>query len=110
MMALFVDCVTVKPAVIDQPTYTKASVSAPVRVLARSTTSTVLAVGMTPPIPPRQVIQRKLSASPAKSISPKVLLRGTLSLTFEEGTSAAWLYDLLKPHVSDLVVNPLNRR
>jgi hypothetical protein len=31
-------------------------------------------------------------------------LRGTLSLTFEEGTSAAWLHDLLKPHVSQLVV------
>src|SRR5579864_2395371 len=26
-------------------------------------------------------------------------LRGTLSVTFEEGTSAAWLHDLLKPHV-----------
>ena len=26
------------------------------------------------------------------------------SLTFEEGTSAAWLHDLLKPHVSRLVV------
>src|ERR1700676_3596262 len=34
-------------------------------------------------------------------------LQGTLSLTFEEGTSAAWLHDLLKPHVSRLVVcNP----
>jgi transposase len=31
-------------------------------------------------------------------------LRGTLSLTFEEGRSAAWLHDLLKPHVSRLVV------
>ncbi len=31
-------------------------------------------------------------------------LRGTLSLTFEEGTSAAWLHDLLKPYVSRLVV------
>src|SRR3984957_20655907 len=31
-------------------------------------------------------------------------LRGTLSLSFEEGTSAAWLHDLLKPHVSHLVV------
>src|SRR5438874_4897110 len=31
-------------------------------------------------------------------------LRGTLSLTFEEGTSAAWLHGLLKPHVSHLVV------
>ena len=31
-------------------------------------------------------------------------LRGNLALTFEEGTSAAWLHDLLKPHVSRLVV------
>jgi Transposase len=31
-------------------------------------------------------------------------LQGTLTLTFEEGTSAAWLNDLLKPHVSRLVV------
>src|SRR6266852_477623 len=31
-------------------------------------------------------------------------LRGSLSVTFEEGTSAAWLHDLLKPHVTDLVV------
>src|SRR5579864_1791945 len=30
--------------------------------------------------------------------------RGTLSVTFEEGTSAAWLHDLLKPHLSQLVV------
>jgi hypothetical protein len=34
-------------------------------------------------------------------------LRGTLSVTFEEGTSAAWLYDLLHPRVAKLVVcNP----
>jgi hypothetical protein len=34
-------------------------------------------------------------------------LRGTLSVTFEEGTWAAWLYDLLKPRVANLVVcNP----
>ncbi len=34
-------------------------------------------------------------------------LRGTLAVTFEEGTWAAWLYDLLKPHVAKLVVcNP----
>jgi transposase len=31
-------------------------------------------------------------------------LRGDLHVTFEEGTSAAWLYDLLKPHVGKLVV------
>ena len=34
-------------------------------------------------------------------------LRGNLQVTFEEGTSAAWLYDLLVPHVSKVVVcNP----
>ena len=34
-------------------------------------------------------------------------LRGTLSVAFEEGTWAAWLYDLLKPHVAHLIVcNP----
>src|SRR5579863_6544122 len=31
-------------------------------------------------------------------------LRGEVHVTFEEGTSAAWLHDLLKPHVSRLVV------
>jgi len=31
-------------------------------------------------------------------------LRGEVQVTFEEGTSAAWLYDLLKPHVTKLVV------
>ena len=31
-------------------------------------------------------------------------LHGTLSLTFEEVTSAAWLHDLLKPQVSRLIV------
>lgn len=34
-------------------------------------------------------------------------LRGSLYITFEEGTSAEWLYELLKPHVSHLIVcNP----
>ena len=31
-------------------------------------------------------------------------LRGDLHVTSEEGTSAAWLYDLLKPHVTKLLV------
>ncbi len=31
-------------------------------------------------------------------------LRGDLYVTFEEGTWAGWLYDLLKPHVTKLVV------
>ena len=34
-------------------------------------------------------------------------LRGALYVTLEEGTWAAWLYDLLKPHVTKVVVcNP----
>ena len=31
-------------------------------------------------------------------------LRGDLHVTFEEGTWAAWMYDLLKPHVTRVVV------
>src|SRR5215469_13315323 len=31
-------------------------------------------------------------------------LRGEVQVTFEEGTWAAWLHDLLKPHVTKLVV------
>jgi hypothetical protein len=30
-------------------------------------------------------------------------LRGDLRVTFEEGTWAAWLYDLLRPHVSEVL-------
>jgi transposase len=34
-------------------------------------------------------------------------LQGDVYVTFEEGTWAAWLYDLLKPHVTQVVVcNP----
>ncbi len=34
-------------------------------------------------------------------------LRGELQVTLEEGTWAAWLYDVLKPHVQEIVVcNP----
>ncbi len=31
-------------------------------------------------------------------------LRGDLRVTFEEGTCATWLYDLLKPHVTEVLV------
>jgi len=31
-------------------------------------------------------------------------LRGSLRVSFEEGTWAAWLYDLLKPHVTEVLV------
>ena len=30
--------------------------------------------------------------------------RGTLYVTFEEGTQASWLYDLIRPHVAEVVV------
>jgi len=30
-------------------------------------------------------------------------LRGSLHVTFEEGTCAAWLHDLLKPHVTQVL-------
>jgi hypothetical protein len=36
-------------------------------------------------------------------------LREDLQVTFEEGTSAAWLDDLLKPHVTKLVVCDLRK-
>jgi hypothetical protein len=31
-------------------------------------------------------------------------LRGEVRVTFEEGTWAAWLYDLMKPHVTEVLV------
>src|SRR6266576_6077793 len=31
-------------------------------------------------------------------------VRGSLHVTFEEGTCAAWLHDLLKPHVTQVLV------
>jgi hypothetical protein len=36
-------------------------------------------------------------------------LRGSLHVTFEGGTWAAWLYDLLKPHVTKLIVSNPHR-
>ena len=34
-------------------------------------------------------------------------LKGQVHVTFEEGVQAAWLYDLLRPHVAEVVVcNP----
>ena len=35
--------------------------------------------------------------------------RGTLHVTFEEGTQAAWLYDLIRPHVAQVVVCNLRK-
>ena len=36
-------------------------------------------------------------------------VRGALWVTFEEGTCAAWLYELLKPHVAKVVVCDLRK-
>jgi hypothetical protein len=35
-------------------------------------------------------------------------LRGNLHVTLEEGTWGAWLYDLLKPHVSEVLRRPID--
>src|ERR1700674_5676714 len=36
-------------------------------------------------------------------------LHGRLHVTFEEGTCAAWLHDLLKPHVAQVLVCDLRK-
>ncbi len=53
------------------------------------------------------VMESILETSAATILQFFAGLRGRLLVTFEEGTSAAWLYDLLKPHVDEvLVCNP----
>jgi transposase len=51
----------------------------------------------------------KLTEALVKTTSEAILdflkgQRGTLHVTFEEGTYAAWLYDLIRPHVTNVVV------
>ena len=41
---------------------------------------------------------------------PRWSLRGELHVTLEEGTWAAWLYDVLKPHVREIVRSANPRR
>ena len=55
-----------------------------------------------------KLISRAVIETKAQTLKDYVRgLSGTIHLTFEEGTQAAWLYDLLKPHVDRLVVcNP----
>ena len=53
------------------------------------------------------VIESVIEAKAAVILEFFGWLRGNLWVTFEEGTWAAWLYDLLKPHVAQVVVcNP----
>src|SRR5450432_4571127 len=55
-----------------------------------------------------KVVMESIIETKASTIVQFLLgVRGELHVTFEEGTWAAWLYDLLKPHVQELVVcNP----
>jgi hypothetical protein len=53
------------------------------------------------------VIQSVIATHAATVVDFLRALRGTLQVTFEEGTHSAWLYDLLVRRVSKLVVcNP----
>ena len=52
-----------------------------------------------------KLVMESIIETKASTLLPFIQgLRGDLHVTFEEGTWAAWLYDLLKPHVSKLVV------
>jgi transposase len=55
----------------------------------------------------KQVMESVIETKAATILQFIQGLRGNLQVTFEEGTWAAWLYDLLKPHVTKIVVgNP----
>jgi len=52
-----------------------------------------------------KVVMESVSETKAGTILPFLDgLRGDVRVTFEEGTWAAWLYDLLKPHVTEVLV------
>ncbi len=55
-----------------------------------------------------KLVKESILETKANSILEFILgLRRNVHVTFEEGTWAAWLYDLLKPHVTNVVVcNP----
>src|SRR4029453_8301573 len=60
-----------------------------------------------------KVLMESVSETKAQTVLDFVRgVRGTLHITFEEGTHAAWLYDLLRPQVAKVLVcdprkNPL---
>jgi transposase len=52
-----------------------------------------------------KVVMESIIETKASTILQSIQgIRGDLQVTFEEGTWAAWLHDLLKPHVTELVV------
>ncbi|HWF37578.1 MAG TPA: transposase [Candidatus Acidoferrales bacterium] len=52
----------------------------------------------------KQVMESILETKAATILQFVHGLRGSLHITFEEGTCAHWLHDLLKPHVSQVIV------
>jgi transposase len=52
----------------------------------------------------KSIMESVIEAKGATVIQFLQGLRGELFLTFEEGTWSAWLYDLLQPHVTKIVV------
>lgn len=50
------------------------------------------------------IIETKVPTKPGPLICAIQALPGTVHLTFEEGTQAAWLYDLLRPFVAEVIV------
>ena len=52
-----------------------------------------------------RIVMESVVETTAKSLVSVVKsIPGAVHLTFEEGTHAAWLYDLLRPHVTQLLV------
>ena len=52
-----------------------------------------------------KVVQETIIETKAEAILDFIKgQRGTLHVSFEEGTQAAWLYDLIQPHVARVVV------
>src|SRR5436853_4034603 len=52
----------------------------------------------------KQVVESIIETKAATILQFIQGLRGNLHVTLEEGTWATWLYDLLKPHVTKIVV------
>lgn len=52
----------------------------------------------------KQILERVIPTSAAALLELVSLLRGTLHVALEEGTSAAWLYNLLQPVVAEVIV------
>ena len=61
---------------------------------------------------PGHVVMESIVETKASSLLQFIHgLQGELHVTWEEGTWAAWLYDLLKPHVHQvLVCDPATQR